>query len=77
MACMGDRRGAYRVLVGTYDGKRPLGRPRHRWKDDIKLDLQEVAWEGMDWIALAQVRDRWWTLVNEPSGSVKCGDFLN
>jgi hypothetical protein len=53
VACMGNRRGVYRVLVGTYDGKRPLARPRHRWKDDIKMDLEEVGWEGMDWIALA------------------------
>jgi len=63
-ACMGDRRGAYRVLVRTHDGRRPLGRPRHRWKDDIKLALKEVGWEGMDWIAVAQDKDRWWALVN-------------
>ena len=49
---------------GTHNAKRPLERPRHRWKDDIKMDLQEVGWEGMDWIALAQDRDRWWALVN-------------
>jgi hypothetical protein len=51
--------------VGKPEGKRPLGRPRHRWKDDIKMDLQEVGWECMDWIDLAQDRDRWLTLVNE------------
>jgi hypothetical protein len=53
---MGVRRGVYRVLVGKPEGKKPLGRPRHRWKDNIKMDLQEVD--------LAQNRDRWQTLVN-------------
>jgi hypothetical protein len=61
---MGDRRGAYRVLVSTHDGRRPLGRSRHRWKDNIKMDLQGLGWEGMDWIAVAQDKDRWWALVN-------------
>jgi len=50
---MGERRGAYRVLVGKPEGKRPLGRPRHRWGDNIKMDLQEVGCGGMDWIELA------------------------
>jgi len=50
--------------VGKPEGKRPLGRPRHRWEDNIKMDLQEVGYEGMDWIELAQDRDRWWALVN-------------
>jgi hypothetical protein len=49
---MGERRGVYRVFVGKPGGKRPLGRPRHRWKDNIKVDLQEVGYEGMDWIDL-------------------------
>jgi hypothetical protein len=60
---MGDRRGAYRVLVGIPEGKRPLGRPRHRWEDNIKMDLQKVGWGGMDWITVAQDRDRWLALV--------------
>jgi hypothetical protein len=47
---MGEGRGAYRVLVGRPDGRRPLGRPRHRWEDNIKMDLQEVGWGSMDWI---------------------------
>ena len=61
---MGERRGVYKVLVGKPEGKRPLGRPRSRWEDNIKMDLQEVGCGGVDWIELAQDRDRWWTLVN-------------
>ena len=59
-----DRRGACRVLVGRREGKRPLGRPMRRWKNNINMDLQEVEWEGMDWIDLAQDRDRGRALVN-------------
>ena len=61
---MGERTGVYRVLVGKLEGKRPLGRPRRRWEDNIKMDLQEVRWAGMGWIELAQDRDRWQALVN-------------
>jgi len=64
VARMGERRGVYRVLVGKPEGKRPLGRPRHRWEDKSKMDLQEVGCGGMDWIKLAQDRDRWQALVN-------------
>ena len=60
---MGERRGVYRVLVGKPEGKRPLGRPRLRWEDNIKMDLQEVRCGVMDWIELAQNRDRWQALV--------------
>jgi hypothetical protein len=60
---MGERRGAYRALVGKPEGRRPLERPRRRWEDDIKMDLREVVWGGMDWINLAQDRDRWRALV--------------
>ena len=60
---MGERRGVYRVLVGKPEGKRPLGRPRRKWEDNIKIDLQEVGCGGMDWIDLAQNRDGWWPLV--------------
>ena len=64
VARMGDRRGEYRVLVGKHKGKRPLGKPRRRWQDNAKMDLQEVSWEGTDWIDLAQDRYRWRALVN-------------
>ena len=60
----GERRGVYRVLVGKPEGKRPLGRPRRRWEDNVKMDLQKVGRGGMDWIELAQDRDRWLALVN-------------
>ena len=60
---MGERRGIYKVLVGKPEGKRPLVRPRCRWEDNIKMDLQEVGCGGMDWIELAQDRDRWQALV--------------
>jgi hypothetical protein len=64
VARMGEWRGAYRILVGRPEGMRPLGRPRRRWEDNIKIDLQEVGWEGMDWIDMAQDRDRWRAVVN-------------
>jgi hypothetical protein len=60
----GERRGAYRALVGKPEGRRPLGRLRRRWEDNIKMDLREVGWGGMDWINLAQDRDSWRALVN-------------
>ena len=63
VACMGEGRGVHRVLVGKPVGKRPLGRPRRRWEDNIKMDLQEVGGVG-DWMELAQDRDRWRALVN-------------
>jgi hypothetical protein len=61
---MGERRGAYMVLVGKPEGKSPLGRPRRRWDGNIKMDLQEVTYEGTDWIDVAEDRDRWRALVN-------------
>ena len=61
---MGKGRGVYRVLVGKPAGKRPLVRPRRRWLDNIKMDLQEVGYGGMDWTELAQDWDRWRALVN-------------
>ena len=62
VARMGEERGVYRVLVGKPEGKRPLGRPTRRWVDNIRMDLQEVVCGSMDWIGLAQDRDRWRTL---------------
>ena len=59
VASMRERKGVYRVLVGKPEGRRPLGRPRCRWEDNIKTDLQEVGCGGLDWIELAQDRDRW------------------
>jgi hypothetical protein len=60
---MWERRGTYRILVGKPGGRRPLGRPRYKWKDNIKMDLQEVGWGGLGWIDLAQDRDRWRALM--------------
>ena len=79
VARMGEERGLYRVLVGKQEGKRPLGRPRRRWVDNNRVDLQVVGCGYMDLIGLAQDRDSWRTLVNavnEPSVSLKCGNFL-
>jgi hypothetical protein len=60
---MGEKRNAYRILVGNPEGKRPLGTPRRRWVDKIKMDLREIGWNGMDWINLAQDRDQLRALV--------------
>jgi hypothetical protein len=60
---MGEWKGLCRVMVGKHEGKRPLGRPSHRWEDNFKIDLQEVGWGEMDWINLAQEKDRWRALV--------------
>jgi hypothetical protein len=64
VARMGEKRNVYRLLVGNPEGKRPLGRPRCRWIDNIKMNLLEIGWNVVDWIGLAQDRYRWRALVN-------------
>jgi hypothetical protein len=64
VARMGEGRGVYSVLVGRPEGKRPLGRPRRRWEDNIKMDLREIGIYGANWIQLAQDRVQWWACVN-------------
>jgi hypothetical protein len=64
VARMGEKRNAFRILVGKPERKRPLGRPRRRWVDNIKMDLREIGWDDVDWIHLAQDRDQWRALVN-------------
>jgi hypothetical protein len=61
---MGETRNAYRILAGKPEGKRPLGRPRRRWVDNIKMDVREIGLDGMDWLQLAQDRDQWRGFVN-------------
>jgi hypothetical protein len=61
---MGEERKVYRVLVGKPEGKRPLGRPRRRWEDEIRMDLGEIGFGGVDWIRLSQDRDRWRAVVS-------------
>jgi hypothetical protein len=61
---MGEKRNAYRILVGKPEEKRPLGGPRRRWEDNIKMDVREIGWGGMDWIDLAQDRDQWRALMS-------------
>ena len=79
VARMGEERGVYRVLLGKPDGMRPMGRPRRRWVDNIRMDLQEVGCGYMDWIGLTQNRDGWRTLVSAVMNlRVPCnaGNFL-
>jgi hypothetical protein len=64
VARIGENRNACRILVGKPEGKKPLGRSRRRWDDNIKMDLREIGWGGMDWIDLAEDRDQWRALVN-------------
>jgi hypothetical protein len=64
VARMGENRNAYRILVGKPEGRRPLGRPKYRWVDNIKKELTEIGWDGVDWINLTQDRDRRRALVN-------------
>jgi len=80
VARMGQWRGVYKVLVGKLEGKRPLGRPRRRWEDNMKMDLQEVGGSCGDWMELALDRDRWRALVSTVMNirvPKKCGEFLD
>jgi hypothetical protein len=61
---MGEERKLYKVLVGKPEGKRPLGRPRRRWENGIRIDLREIGWEDVEWVPLAQDRDQWRAVVN-------------
>ena len=76
MARLEEGRGVHKVLVGKPVGKRPLGRPRRRWEDNIKMDLEEVGRGGVDWMGLAQVAGAC-EYGNELWGSIKCGEFLD
>jgi hypothetical protein len=79
VARMGEKRNAYRLLVGKPEGKRLLGRPRLRWVNNIRMDLGEVGWGDVDWIGLAQDRNRWRALVNSVlnlRGSMKCWETI-
>jgi hypothetical protein len=64
VALMGEKKNAYRLLKGKPEGKRPIARPRRRWMDNIKIYLLEIGWGGMDWICLAQGRDKWRAVMN-------------
>jgi hypothetical protein len=64
VAGKGEKRNAYRILVGKREGKRPLGRPRSRWVDNIKMDLRDTEWDGIDWIEVAQDREQWRALLD-------------
>jgi hypothetical protein len=61
---MGEKKNAYRMLVGKAEGKRPLGKPKLRWLDNLKMDLREIGWDGVNWMYMAQDRDQWRALVN-------------
>jgi hypothetical protein len=69
----------YKILVGKPEGSRPLGRSKHKWEDNIKMDLKEIGWKCRDWIHVAQDRDQWQAVVNtvKPLGCIKGGEFLD
>jgi len=71
---MGEMKNAYKILVGKNAWKRPRVRPKHRWEENIRIDLREIRWEYVDWIQLTQNRGQWWAFL---SGSIKDGEFLD
>jgi hypothetical protein len=76
---MRDRRDAYRILVLKLEGKRQLGKPRHRWENNIRRYLKEIRWKGVEWIYLVQYSDKWWAVVNtamNPRVPYNAGNFL-
>jgi hypothetical protein len=73
---MGEKRNTCGILVGKREETSPPGRPRHRWVDNIKIDVTETEWDGMDWIDLAQDRDQWRAHGNGPSSSIKCWEVF-
>jgi hypothetical protein len=76
---MGAIRNVHNILVGKPEGKRPLVRARHRWKDNIRMDLRAIGWEGVEWMYLAQDRVQWWDFVNTVMNlrvAEKAGNFL-
>jgi hypothetical protein len=80
VAWMGEMKNGYNILIEKSEGMRSLGRPKHRWEDNIRMVLREIRWEGVKWIHLAQDRDQWggcYEHGNEPSGCIKGGEFLD
>jgi hypothetical protein len=76
VARLGTKRNAYRILMGKPEGERPRGRPRCMWVENIKMDLREIGWDGMDWIDMAQDMDQSCEHGNKPPGSIKCWEVL-
>jgi hypothetical protein len=79
VARKGEKRNTYRILMAKAVGKRPVGRPKRKWVDNIKMYLREIGWDGMNWINLAQYKDQWRALVNKvmnPSGFIRCWKVL-
>jgi hypothetical protein len=78
-AFMREMSNVYKILVWKYRQKRPLGRPRREWENNITIDMREIGWEGVDWMQLAQDREQWWVVVNtnDPSGYIKGGEILD
>jgi hypothetical protein len=74
---MGEIRNAYKIFVGKPDGKRTLGKPRRRWENNIRMNLMETRWEGVDWMHLGQDREQWRAVLNTVMNLLVRGEFLN